>query len=96
MAHLHADLVSVSDEHHRGAIGITGVGVDDDAGIAAELVDRPALRHEFFEIGFEDAVAHRRLETDRAGRGEDVAHELELAGARASGWPKVSIWKRIF
>ena len=84
VTHLHADLVSVTDDHHRDPLGIAWVGVHHDAGIATELVDAPALWHELFERWLQDAVAHRRLQADRARGSEDVAHELELAlGHRA-------------
>ncbi len=79
-ADLQADFIGMADDHDGGFFVITGVGVEDDAGVAFELLDRPGFWFDLFEHGLEDAVAHRSFEADGTGGGEDLAHEVELLG----------------
>ena len=84
-ADLQANLVGVADEHDGGALFIAGMGVENDTGVSFELMNRPLLGLEIFEGRFEDSVTHRAFEPDRAGGGENFAHEVELLDGHRLG-----------
>lgn len=82
---LQAYFIGVADEHDGGFFVIAGVSVEDEAGVAFELLDSPGGGLDFVEHGLEDAVAHRSFEPDGAGGGEDFAHEVKLLGGHRFG-----------
>lgn len=84
-ADLEADLVGMTDEHDRGALFVARVGVEDNAGVALELLDLPGLGLDLVEEGFEDTVAHRAFQSDGAGGSKDFTHEVELLGGHRLG-----------
>ena len=61
LTHLHPDLIGVANDHCRGHLVLPRVGIDDDTGIALELMDRPGLRHELLKIRLQHPVGHRCL-----------------------------------
>ena len=58
LAHLHADLVSVTDQHDAETIIFTRMGIPNDTRIADKLMHLPALRHEGVEVWLQHTNGH--------------------------------------
>ena len=68
----------MADDHCGGHVVTTRVGVYHNAGIALELVNGPALRHELLEIRLQHPVGHGGFQTNGTWSSQHLTHELEL------------------